>query len=157
MLTLAKICTHCKLEKDASNFTAHKETKDKLASWCKSCSKEAAINSCHKSLEHKAKHLVRSCKNSAKKRKQEITITAKDFLSQWKKQNGKCYYTGVELALLPHLNNTVSVDRVDNTVGYLPSNIVLCCHVINEMKSAMLLEDFLKFCDLVSKHEPNRT
>ncbi len=51
-----------------------------------------------------------------------------------------CFYCGKCL-----LHETgVSLDRVDNSVGYEESNVVGCCGVCNWMKRAMTYEQFLR-------------
>jgi hypothetical protein len=47
-----------------------------------------------------------------------------------------CHYCG---DLVP----TAGVDRVDNTIGYIPSNCVSCCSTCNFMKLNYSVEEFL--------------
>jgi hypothetical protein len=44
-----------------------------------------------------------------------------------------------------HLN-TVSIERIDSSVGYTPSNTILVCQAINRMKSDFSYEDFYELC-----------
>jgi hypothetical protein len=41
----AKRCTCCREMKPAGEFYAHVETRDRLTSWCKSCTKQRAAQS----------------------------------------------------------------------------------------------------------------
>lgn len=57
-----------------------------------------------------------------------------------------CFYTGQEL-ILGQISatsgpapNTMSIDRVENHIGYIDSNVVACCHWVNVMKRNMTIE-----------------
>ena len=61
-----------------------------------------------------------------------------------------CHYCGAPPAQIHKRNKTVygsfiynGIDRVDNTIGYLPNNVVPCCFTCNKAKSAMSTERFL--------------
>lgn len=51
----------------------------------------------------------------------------------------RCYYTGLPLTMpRPGEEPSASdrtIDRVDSNKGYVPGNVVACCHAFNEMKS----------------------
>ena len=44
------------------------------------------------------------------------------------------------------------LDRVDNSLGYFPDNVVPCCGLCNRAKSAMTVEEFLSWIRRVHKH-----
>ncbi len=44
------------------------------------------------------------------------------------------------------------LDRVDNTRGYLDGNVVPCCALCNSAKSALSVDEFLKWVSRVAKH-----
>jgi len=46
------------------------------------------------------------------------------------------------------------IDRVDNTLGYTPTNTVPCCSVCNMMKGQMDVEDFLRQVQLIADRLP---
>lgn len=55
-----------------------------------------------------------------------------------------CKYTGVILTNRSNPNNRmksedVTIDRIDNKIGYVSGNVVACCHAYNSFKS--VLED----------------
>jgi len=87
----------------------------------------------------------RSCKKGW-----EFDITPEYLMEIYNKQNGLCYYSGIkmEIALKGYSTNnyTLSIDRIDSTIGYLSSNIVLCCDAVNTMKMQMETNEFLKIC-----------
>lgn len=45
----------------------------------------------------------------------------------------RCHFTGVKLTA-----ENFTFDRVDNQKGYVPGNVVACCHNFNQLKSDYL-------------------
>lgn len=75
----------------------------------------------------------------AAKAGRECLLTPTDFWAMWKKQAGKCFYTGRPMVIgCDHASesslDSVSVDRVDNAKGYTVDNVVLCCLWVNNAK-----------------------
>lgn len=48
--------------------------------------------------------------------------------------------------------NSVSVERIDNNVGYTAKNTILVCNIVNRMKSDIPGETFFEACRDVVKH-----
>jgi hypothetical protein len=69
----------------------------------------------------------------------------------WDRQEGICVYTGFKMELQPNTLLSVSVERVDSNVGYIPENTVLCCNVVNRMKSDLDAEIFFDICRSVTR------
>lgn len=78
--------------------------------------------------------LWRGCRSSHKKRGLSFSITADDLRERWDNQDGRCYWTGVEMITsgddLRHPLR-VSIDRIDPMRGYEPGNIALACLFVN--------------------------
>ena len=70
-------------------------------------------------------------------------------------QGGKCAHTGEQMTLERGLVDGVvvptlcTIDRICNTKGYTPDNIMLACDGINRMRSDMPLAQFRKLCQLI--------
>ena len=50
----------------------------------------------------------------------------------------KCYYTGIPLTRPTGETmraSDLTIDRIDATKGYVPGNVVACCHAANKLKS----------------------
>ena len=47
--------------------------------------------------------------------------------------------------------NTVSIERIDSSVGYTPENTILVCQAINRMKSDFPLNSFYELCADVAR------
>lgn len=80
----------------------------------------------------------------------KFTLTLEDLASVLRVK--RCFYTGEELihfershtenapSTLP--GNYLTIDRVNNDIGYEPGNVVACAKAINEAKDRMSKEDF---------------
>lgn len=79
----------------------------------------------------------------AKNRGHMFTIT-EEFINQlWTSQNGKCFYSGLDMKKeMDDAIYSVSLDRKDNSLGYIPSNTILCCSAVNIMKNNLSPEQF---------------
>lgn len=130
-------------------FFKHSGTSDGFHSWCKSCCKIGNNKSrlkAYSTFDGRINTFLRSCKNSAKKRNQEFRLTRQDFIDMWKNQSGACAYTGLKMDLTPNTDFSVSVERIDSNIGYIPENTILTTTAINRMKSNFSAEFFYKMC-----------
>ncbi len=84
------------------------------------------------------------------KRGMTFKIDQKFILDLFKKQDGKCFYTGETLSYKPNTENFFSIDRLDSSKGYIDGNIVLCVSDVNYMKTDLELDRFIKLCHLIS-------
>ena len=67
-----------------------------------------------------------------------------------------CHYTGVELTIERNRDNTISYDRLDNSKGYVPGNIVTCCVNVNEMKRKMTKQELIEWCKKIVAHSEEK-
>lgn len=125
---------------------------------CKKCEREMALLRFYDLKENPTlpkvlKSRLAASKTRAKKKQVVFTLTFKDLLDQWEKQNGKCFYTGLPLKIKveTYFDNkeVLSIDRVEPDKGYSRENVVLCCDCINTMKSNMTMEQFKKYLSLL--------
>lgn len=87
-------------------------------------------------------------KNRLKKKNTIIskTITKEDIKRIYKKQNGLCYWLKIPLDItFTDKLRQPSIDRLDNSRGYEPDNIVLTCKFANLGRQSSTEEDFLNF------------
>lgn len=95
------------------------------------------------------------CKG-AEERNLPFKITIKQAWDLFCKQNGRCALTGVPIVLDPSSMaagaNTASLDRIDNSKGYVRGNIQWVHVEINFMKHSRSQEEFVRWCRLVVDH-----
>lgn len=150
--TNSKSCSKCGEIKGISLFFKHSQTSDGYHSWCKPCCKDGNNKSRQKkysTFNGRIPTFLLSCRKNALKRQNEFSITREDLIEMWEKQSGLCCYTGIEMTTRPLFFNSVSVERVNNSIGYTKENTILVCRVINSMKSSMSGKEFFYFCNSV--------
>jgi len=147
-----KVCAKCAGRFSVDLFYKHSGTQDGWHSWCKPCCKAGNLRSREKkysSFDGRISTFLRCCAQSAKKRGQEFSLTADDLKKAWEMQHGLCAYTGIPMTTQPNLPYSVSVERVDNEIGYTESNTILVCKAINAMKSDLDAKLFYDMCKSV--------
>lgn len=106
-------------------------------------------------LRGRAANIKRTCKHRSDNR--EVAANLQDILlAQYKKQNGKCYYTGEDLTLSDyhHDKNFATVDRLDSKLGYVEGNVVFCKSIINKMKQDLTIEELQIICKQILAFSP---
>lgn len=71
---------------------------------------------------------------NAKQRGLEFNLTLQDMRTLLKKKT--CYYSGVKLTLSGE--TALSLDRIDDSIGYTKENTVSCASVVNKVKNELL-------------------
>lgn len=95
-------------------------------------------------------------KLGAVKRNIEFDVSIEYLYDLYKKQEGKCALTGLDLILTSNnINNTASVDRIDSYKGYIEGNLQWVHKDVNIMKQAYSQNYFIMMCKLVSLHSFN--
>lgn len=89
----------------------------------------------------------------AKKSNFDINIDAKYIQELYDSQNRKCAISGLEIVFRPNwlkTETTASLDRIDNSKGYIKGNVQWLHKDINNMKHTHTEEYFKSLCKLVS-------
>jgi len=81
-------------------------------------------------------------KRSAKSKGTEFKLTFGQFVEYW---NKPCHYCGLEI-------KEIGLDRVNNKIGYLFSNIVPCCEWCNKTKRHLDVDEFINRCKKVADY-----
>ena len=89
------------------------------------------------------KYKLLGVKNKGKNH--NFDIDEEYILELLKIQNNKCIYSGVELLLKTNSQNSLSIDVVDNDLGYVKGNIVLCSSYFNTMKNKYSVDEILYY------------
>lgn len=139
-----------------------------------SCNRIISVHSCNLTNGHSTK--CRKCQNrkyvgdvsgsyfnklkqNAIKRNIEFNITQVYIWNKFLQQNRKCAYTGLELIWRNGSGElgTASVDRKDNSIGYVKENIQIIHKDINRMKFNHTEKYFLELCGLVYLENKNKS
>ena len=93
------------------------------------------------------------CKHNAKNRGHEFCITEQDILELWDKQGRKCALSGLDIGWAPSGRvHTISLDRIDNDLGYTPDNVQLLHKDVNFLKHTFKQVYFVNLCRMISKY-----
>lgn len=128
-------CFRCKVVRPWSHFV---KTDLNLHGYCRECRAEYRREYAE-TKEGRLKNLLRTARKNAKIRgkrareddSHEYSMTQSDLQDILQKQHGLCAVTKIPLSFQSHLNTTVSLDRVDDSLGYTRSNCRLVCNAIN--------------------------
>ena len=79
-----------------------------------------------------------------------------DHLKQlWEDQKGLCAISGAPMSLTTSESRTisdlVSLDRIDNSKGYVEGNVWLTTATVNYMRGLMDVETFLQVCQQITE------
>lgn len=170
-------CSSCKLDKDLSEFPVRSSKVTHFCgksykNQCKQCNREQArkwrqdnpgkrgsgkIASIPKedrllvsALRVRLKQAKTRCKN---KGLPEPTITDMELYAMYKEQNGRCSLTGVELSLERTHPLCLSLDQIEPSKGYTPSNTQLVAWCVNFAKGKLSQRDFIDMCKAVVTHK----
>ena len=88
------------------------------------------------------------------------TLSLRDLARIWLEQEGKCYLTGCVMTITRGSSweknpYGVSIDRINNDIGYTKENIRLLCHWANNAKSTYNDAMFKSFVQLAAKKVEN--
>lgn len=80
-------------------------------------------------------------------------ITIEDVWEMYALQNGECALSGVSIGWAEKgLTATASIDRIDNSEGYVKGNVQLVHKDVNMMKHAFDQEYFIDMCKKVAEN-----
>ncbi len=131
---------------------------EQMGTLCKICSSTKTIERYNGVV--KEEHGIRtswlkSFERGAKARALVFDINEAEVARLYKEQEGLCALSGIPITL-PNSSKfsdiTASIDRVDNTIGYTPSNIQLVHKKINMLRGSLSVEEFITLCKAVSEY-----
>jgi hypothetical protein len=165
-----RTCIECRIEKPKNDFRNTKgyrqrTCKECLRSICISdnCQNKSRRNEkcseCYRKqprLERKIglniSGWLRQCLNSTKRLQKyrnlrnlktaNNDLTIEFLLELYNKQNGKCYISGIDLETKYNNVCSISIDRIDNNLGYLKENVILTCQWVNMGRSRCSISEF---------------
>lgn len=140
-----KVCSSCNEEKSILDFNINKTNKDGRTYKCKFC---IASNR----RENPKQSLLCSAKERAKQNGLEFTLTEDDI-----KIPSICPVLGIKIQKSEYCagrhdnrtDNSPSIDRIDNSKGYTPENIIIVSWRANRLKGDGDFSDFQKIKDFL--------
>ncbi len=95
---------------------------------------------------------VNACRNRAKRKSLPFNLSTKYLESIFEKQKGRCAITNLNMNMNSCLKSGnekdlfyASVDRIDNTKGYIEGNVQFVCLGFNYMRNSVTLEKAIEF------------
>ncbi len=139
-----KLCTKCEKFKILKDFDFRGGTREhQLNSHCRECKAEA-----HSTWNRSAEGIWRILRSRRK-----VLINKKLFVDWYTKQEKKCVYCDitekdwVDFYGSDHIKSAkrLTIDRIDNNIGYILENIALSCYRCNFVKNEIFTpEEMLK-------------
>lgn len=118
-----------------------------------------ACKSCCKSPNDRDRFILsyfNKIKGRARVSNFEFNLTPEYIEKLFKTQRGKCKLSNKPLYFKPTYKKseqTASLDRIDNLKGYIKGNVQWVHKDINFMKGKLNLEEFLNYCELITKNK----
>lgn len=139
-------CSKCKQIKNISEFSfdSSKQKKHFMLSYCKECKKKRVNKNLNSSIDRFLQFRLSSLKVACKRRDIYIKMSVSEVIDLYKKQEGLCLYTGQELEWgcgKGKNKRSLSFDRIVPSLGYIPTNVVLCTVQSNLVKNDLSLEE----------------
>lgn len=148
-----KICTVCKRELEATSENFYIKggklgLNGELRPTCKSCTLKKNKEYIGKWVRRQTNKMYWGARMRAKKFNLEFTIEEADIIIP-----EKCPLTGVELfpGKLTTSKHSPSLDRIDNTKGYIKGNIQVISYNANKLKNNFTPEELKLFVTNISK------
>lgn len=91
-----------------------------------------------------------SLRESAAKRDKEFSLSLMSVANLLKTK--KCYYTGRPITFFKEAGcESASVDRVDNSKGYVTGNVVACSSRVNAAKNDLSIDELRKIVKIMER------
>ena len=155
-----KRCFKCEQWKDLSFFPKNPSGSGGVGKMCKECfnnhkavkryelrRKERLRQSFYENFDLYLRNKVSYVKNNCKRKNIDFNLDFEFLQYLWKKQQGKCYYSGIPMLKKKKDNGFLcwdgpTLDRVNPSGGYLKNNVVWCIFAINSFKQSLEINEF---------------
>lgn len=159
-----KLLCHCCGEyKDVNEFSPNggaNPVRNNHRSICRECSTETQKER-NRSLpdEQRLKKCLRwrwlGARDRSKKHGMDFSLSLEDLENLWLEQNGTCALSGIKMTYELQNGRTstnVSIDRIDQSKGYVTGNVQLVCMACNQIKSDLSEDEMYQFCKKIVEH-----
>ena len=161
------LCHYCNEYKDVEEFSA-KGSKSRVRNGrryiCKSCGtiRQKKHNK-NLSDEDKLQKCLRlrwlGAKDRSKRNNIDFSISFDDIKNLWQIQDGTCALSGIKMTYELQSGRTptnISIDKIDQSKGYVTGNVQLVCMACNQIKSDMSEDEMYSFCKAIVHHYENK-
>lgn len=142
------ICSKCKRKKLLKEFyfIRRGEKYPSRLSYCKECKKQQVYNRENLTIDIFLNRRFVSLKARAKRQGILFEINKQYYKDIYYQQKGKCFYTGIKMKMQNRGESfndsySMSLDRKDNSKGYIKGNVVMCLRKVNFIKSDLTLNE----------------
>lgn len=141
-----KECPICKTVKPLSEFYKGKKY---YYSNCKKCNNKISRKYYTDTVEGRMRKIFNAAKSRSIKQNAPFDITIDFIFDLFKKQKGKCFYSGTKMT--SEIGRTgISIDKKTPEHGYIEDNVVLTTWLVNNMKRDLTAEQFVEMCELIA-------
>lgn len=99
------------------------------------------------------KNVISNIRNSIKGRGRESQL---DYDEIKNLLTANCFYCGISPSTKERLVLRNGIDRINNDLGYVTSNVVPCCKKCNLMKGVLGIEEFLLHIESITRFQRKR-
>lgn len=120
---------------------------------CRKCGGKSIGEHRWKGYEEMSGHYIQKIKAGAKSRNLPFKVTLKYLWELYLKQDRKCALSGSLIYFTRRIDlelQTASLDRIDNSKGYVKGNVQWVHKQVNEMKMNQEQCNFITWCHLIS-------
>lgn len=143
----ATMCYKCRKEKSKNNSINRYK---KMSTTEKTLYKERQVEWQNSNFIHNK--LLQS-RSRAIKHNWDFNLTDEILEDMFIKQNGRCYISNIPLLLQSNNWNSLSIDRIDSTEGYIINNVILVIQFINTAKNIYTMNEFVHYLKNVVKSD----
>lgn len=98
---------------------------------------------------------INNIRSAAKKYGKNYNVSNEYLSNLYETQKRKCAFSGIPLTIgnrYLKLETTASLDRINNSKGYIEGNLQWVHKAINKMRGNLTIDEFLTLCTVVSEY-----
>jgi hypothetical protein len=138
------ICRSCNL------YFADRYNKSSCGNICKICLSRKNDDNLEKIFKRKIQNCKSICKNK-EGNKNDFDLDVEYLQQLYQEQKGLCYISKIQMSLKVHSDFNISIERIDETDGYVKGNIKFICIEFQNGQQQWTPTKFHDFCKKIDK------
>jgi hypothetical protein len=138
------ICRSCNL------YFADRYNKSSSGNICKICLSRKNDDNLEKIFKRKIQNCKSICKNK-EGNKNDFDLDVEYLQQLYQEQKGLCYISKIQMSLKVHSDFNISIERIDETDGYVKGNIKFICIEFQNGQQQWTPTKFHDFCKKIDK------